>query len=340
MSDFQRLLDAIPGDPNVAFILADYLEERGDPRCELLRLSYTLKDLEGIGPVVGRQIVDDRQGGANRPKIEYEITPERLAMEERLRELLLVEKLEPVVPKVTNELGMEFAWVPPGTFLMGSPESEEERDDNETQHRVTLTKGLYVGTTAVTQRHWQSVMGNNPSHFTGEDTLPVECVSWDDCQAFVQALNTSEKSHRNVPGRKGGKFALLTEAQWEYACRAGTTTEYYSGNGVEALREVGWYGYDYGNSNKTTHSVHQLKPNAWGLYDMHGNVWEWCQDRFDDYPNKDIKDPQGVQSGSGRVLRGGSWDITPALCRSACRCWDAPDLRSSDIGCRVAFRLD
>ncbi len=320
MSDFQRLLDAIPDDSNVAFILADYLEERDDPRCELLRLSYTLKDLP-------------------------DITPDRLAMEQRLRELILVEKVEPVVPKVTNAIGMEFAWVPPGTFWMGSPESEEGREDNETQQLVTLTKGLYVGTTPVTQRHWQSVMGNNPSYFSGDDSLPVESVSWDDCQEFVEALNASEQARLKFSADRAGKFGLLTEAQWEYSCRSGTTTAFWFGETISTAQANYDGGEVYGKGKEgeyreQTTRVGSFPPNAWSLYDMHGNVWEWCQDMYGPYSTAGIRDPQIAQKRSSRVLRGGSWFNNPAICRSAFRNRYFPDYRNNRSGCRVAFCLD
>ncbi len=237
----------------------------------------------------------------------------------------------------TNKLGMKFAFIPPGSFVMGSPVSEIGRVDKETQHKVTLTKGFYVSVTEVTQAQWRAVMNENNSNFKG-DNNPVDSVSWNVCKEFVGKLNGSHKDQSELGITKSGKYTLLTEAQWEYACRAGTTTEYHSGNGVEALKRVGWYGYGSGNSNKQTHPAQQLAPNAWGLYDMHGNVFEWCQDWYGDYPNKDIKDPQGAQNGNSRVLRGGSWSNLPAHCRSACRGGDFPVIRSG--GCRVAFRLD
>ncbi|MGF1578397.1 MAG: formylglycine-generating enzyme family protein [Gemmataceae bacterium] len=289
MSDFESLVSVIPNDSKVAFILADYLEEKGDPRCELLRLSYTLKDM-------------------------VEITPERLAMEERLRELVLVEKLDPVMPRYTNEIGMEFVWIPPGTFLMGSSHDEPERGHGETQHAVTLTKGFWLQTTPVTQRQWEHVMGDNPSKFPGPE-LPVERVSWHDCQKFCQKL--TERTNRLI--------VLPTEAQWEYACRSGTTSPFWFGNTITTDQanyhgRPPYAGSEKGEYRKKTVPVKSFLPNAWGLHAMHGNIFEWCQDWwYGDYTGRLRIDPTGPTEGSRRVFRGGSWG-SPARCsRSAFR---------------------
>ncbi len=213
---------------------------------------------------------------------------------------------------------------------MGSPSGVGD-DDERPQHRVTITKGFFLGVHQVTQAQWQAVMGSNPSHFKG-DNRPVEQVSWKDCQEFCRKLGE----------RDGKRYRLPTEAEWEYGCRAGTTTEYSSGNGLEALRQVGWCSYD-GNwgSAKETKPVGQFQPNAWGLFDMHGNVLEWCEDGKRPYSSGDIKDPIGPQNkDDSRVLRGGSWGSIPGYCRAAFRTSDDPASRDSNYGCRVCFRLD
>ena len=231
--------------------------------------------------------------------------------------------------------------IKPGTFVMGSPESEPGRQIDEVQHTVKITKAFYLSQTPITQAQWKAVMGNNPSNFQGDD-LPVECVSWDDAVAFCQKLSARE--HK--------KYRLPTEAEWEYACRAGTMTEYYTGNGTAALDRAGWYG---GNSNYIpvesmffgtttttgagTHPVAQKVPNAWGLYDMHGNVWQWCSDYVGEYTG-DAENPTGPTTGRYRVLRGGSWYANPQLCRSAYRCDNVPDRRGSDFGFRIALDSD
>ncbi len=234
--------------------------------------------------------------------------------------------IEPLTKTFTLPDGerMEMIYVPPGSFTMGSPESEEGRDDTETQHRVTLTKGYWLGKYEVTQRQWESVMGANPSSFKGRDR-PVDQVSWNDCQRFIAKVDAEARR------QFGGGARLPTEAEWEYACRAGTTGP-YGGNGN--LDDMGWYG---GNSGDTTHPVGQKLANAWGFHDMHGNVWEWCQDWYGAYQGNE-NDPRGSASGVLRVLRGGCWPDVARGCRSASRDGFDPALRNmfSGIG---GFRL-
>ena len=216
---------------------------------------------------------------------------------------------------------MKFAWIPPGTFLMGG-----NGQTPNPQHRVTLSKGFWMGITPVTQAQWQGVMGYNPSNFRGDDR-PVEMVSWDDCQEFCAKM----KQLTGKPVR------LPTEAEWEYACRAGTTSEYWNGNGEDALKKVGWFS---GNSSGETKSVAKLAANPWGLYDVHGNVWEWCQDWHGALAAANQNDPIGSSNGSSRVLRGGSWNHAPADCLAAYRNYYAPAARRKYCGFRVCFRLD
>ena len=215
---------------------------------------------------------------------------------------------------------MEMIYVAPGSFTMGSPSSEDGHEDDETQHRVTLTKGYWLGKYEVTQRQWESVMGDNPSRFKGPDR-PVESISWDDCQRFIEKVDAAARR------QFGGEARLPTEAEWEYACRAGTIGP-YAGNGD--LNDMGWYA---GNSESTTYPVGQKQANAWGFYDMHGNVWEWCSDWYGSYGGS-ATDPIGV-AGDDRVLRGGSWCNSARVCRSAVRLWDIPGDRGSIFGFRL-----
>jgi len=226
---------------------------------------------------------------------------------------------KPQIVDLGGGVTLDLVLIRPGTFTMGSDEGGDER-----AHQVTLTKPFYLGKYEVTQEQWQQVMGGNPSVFKGAKN-PVENVSWDDCQEFMGKLR------KKVPGEA---FRLPTEAEWEYACRAGTTGE-YAGD----LDAMAWYD---SNSGGKTHPVGGKKPNAWGLYDMHGNVWEWCADGYGDYPNGAATDPNGPNTGSIRVLRGGSWFHVGALCRSALRRWFTPVIRFDRVGFRfdrVGFRV-
>jgi len=259
---------------------------------------------------------------------------------------------EPVAnagPVIVNDLGMKFAYCPPTEpegFLRGSPETELNRDTDETQHKVILTEGFYLGVYEVTQEEYQHVMGTNPSWFSstgsgkqavaGLDTrrFPVEQVSWHDAVEFCRKLSA----------RDGKTYRLPTEAEWEYACRAGTTTPFHFGTSCNG-REANCNGeLPYGTSvtgpylGHTT-SVGKYLPNAWGLYDMHGNVWEWCSDWFGDYPAGTVTNPTGPSQGAlSRVARGGSWSHDPRGCRSAFR-WRPPGYRFSSLGFRVVFVL-
>jgi formylglycine-generating enzyme required for sulfatase activity len=238
-----------------------------------------------------------------------------------------------------NSIGMKFVWIPPGSFMMGSPKGEKERIFKETQHKVTLTKGFYIGVYTVTQEQWQEVMGNNPSKFKGEKNLPVDSVNWNDCQEFIKKLPEKDKDKK--------AYRLPTEAEWEYACRAGTTTPFYFGEAI-STEQANYDGNVYAsgkkgvNRGKTT-PVGSFPGNGWGLHDTHGNVWQWCQDWHGDYPNKDVTDPQGPENGGSRIVRGGSYFNGPAVCRSASRVGVGPGFRSSDyfnFGFRVCFSVD
>ena len=237
---------------------------------------------------------------------------------------------------------MEMVWCPPGKFLMGSPASEKDRHLNETQHEVTLTQGFWLGKYEVTQAQWSAVMETNPAYFPEKEIvrwkvwkwqipvwrkdflasrwrLPVEQVSWDDCQKFCR--------------KAGSGLRLSTEAEWEYACRAGTRAPF---NGSGILKDLGWYD---GNSGRKTHPVGRKQPNAWGLYDMHGNVFEWCQDRDDDYSVGAVTNPSGPATGTLRVYRGGGWNCFASYCRAALRSTFEPGDRNFSLGFRVAYGI-
>ena len=223
--------------------------------------------------------------------------------------------------EVREFAGIEVVWCPPGEFLMGSPESEEGRVDNETQHRVTLTKGFWMAKTETTQRQWENVMGNNPSSYKG-NSLPVETVSWVDIKGYLTKMNTLNSLS------PGWKWVLPTEAQWEYACRAGTNTKF-----AGTLFEMDWYSV---NSELKTHPVKTKKANVWGIHDMHGNVSEWCAHWSDEYENGSVIDPRGVDDDSITACRGGSWGNQAWECRSAVRSYLSTDTRIRGLGFRVA----
>ena len=289
------------------------------------------------------------------------------------------EKPQPGKPFI-NKVGMKFAWIEPGTFLMGSPDgtvpvgvpAEQERNKDEIPHKVTLTKGYHLGVHLVTQAQWETVMGKDANHsiFKGTDDdekkkLPVDNVSWFDSVDFCIKLSEREarKPHYrltnvspNVDGSLkaaqveivagGTGYRLPTEAEWEYACRAGTTTPFWWGATITTDQANYDGNYLYGKNGKTgayrkkTTPVDEFKANPWGLRDMHGNLYQWCQDRYGTYPKEYIKDPQGPNKGGPRILRGGSWFTNPWRCRSAYRYKHAPgDCRGSH-GCRLLLRLD
>lgn len=215
----------------------------------------------------------------------------------------------------------DFRWIEPGTFLMGSPEDEPEREDDEIQREVTLSKGFWLAATTVTQALWEAVMGENPSYFKGANH-PVENISWDNAQAFIGKMNEMKVELR---------LCLPTEIQWEYACRAGTTTYYAFGNELTKKQA---------NFNASgTVDVASYFPNAWGLYDMHGNVYEWCQERYGNYSEQSVVTLQKPESGTYRVLRGGSWIYDAWGCRSAKRNYHRAEVSGDRYGFRLARSL-
>jgi formylglycine-generating enzyme required for sulfatase activity len=233
----------------------------------------------------------------------------------------------------TKHTGIKLRLIPPGSFTMGSPSSEDYRRGYETPHPVTLTRPYYCGKFAVSQGQWKQVMGNNPSKFTeAGDNAPVEQVSWKDCQKFLTKLCKLE-------GVPKGTYRLLTEAQWEYACRAGTSMAFCYGDSLDSSQANFDGNYPY-NASEGTYSektipVGNFKPNAFGLYDMHGNVYEWCNDWYGTYPGGRETDPTGASSGSSRVCRGGSWNGNARNCRSAGRGRSWPSNRGSFLGFRL-----
>ncbi len=223
----------------------------------------------------------------------------------------------------TNSIGMKFKKIPAGSFKMGSPISEKGRWIHEGPvHKITISKPFYLGVYEVTQEQWVKVMENNPSSNKGANK-PVESISWNDAQKFIHKLSEKEKVEYRLP----------TEAEWEYACRSDTTTVYYWGDNPDSQ-----YVWSKENSGGGPHDVGQLKPNAWGLFDMSGNVFEWCEDWFTEFGyvgSVEQTDPKGSLDGKFKVLRGGAWCFNSIRCRSAYRSGGVPDSRHNGVGLRL-----
>ena len=242
-----------------------------------------------------------------------------------------------------NSIGMEFVLIPPGSFFMGTPGEGPPRKANEIHQEVTLTRPFYMQTTEVTVAQWRNVMGERFfAKKKGAPDMPVVKVSWQDCEEFIRKLNTLGE----------GTYRLPTEAEWEYACRSGSTTPYSWGETIDCSKAM--YSNNTLKSNECVKDVTTEKklpadqpapvksyaPNAWGLYDMSGNVWEWCQDWYAPYPEGAVTDPQGPKTGSARVRRGGSWYGKGSRCRCANRNWSHPANRYQTTGFRLVMEAE
>lgn len=254
----------------------------------------------------------------------------RTHAQEAKQQLPMLERLPApsVVPAraIVNSIGLRLGWIPEGSFLMGSPAKEEDRPFSESpQHKVRITRGFYLGVFEVTQGEYEAVIGSNPATFKLGASHPVEQVTWEQAVAFCEKL-----SARNEEKLARRTYRLPTEAEWEYACRAGTTSPYHTGDDLTE-KQANWRGL-----GRTT-KVGSFAPNVFGLYDMHGNVWEWCQDWYNGghYREARADDPVGPQEGDTRVIRGGGWDDPVTQCRSAMRESYSPNNRIYDIGFRV-----
>jgi len=230
-----------------------------------------------------------------------------------------------------GDVKLELVWCPPGTFTMGSPANEDGREDDETRHKVTLTKGFWLGKYEVMQEEYEKLMGKNPSKFKGARN-PVEEVSWNDAVAFCKKMTEQERAGGRLPD--GYEYRLPTEAEWEYAARGGPKSQGFTYSGSNSVGDVAWYDE---NSDRKTHAVGQRKPNEFGIHDMSGNVYEWCRDWSGSYPSGTAADPTGAGTGSFRVYRGGSWFSYARFCRSANRGGSAPTISNSYLGFRVAL---
>jgi uncharacterized protein (TIGR02996 family) len=331
---FLSALHESPSDEVTWLALSDWLDEHGQAdRAELLRLSRPLRAL----PVMER-------------------TDERAAAEDRLIALLAA-GTRPVVPELVNDVGMRFALVPPGRFRMGSPRNETNRGSDETPHEVTITRSFYLGVVPVTQAHYRAVMRGNPSCYTRTSTkpplqhlrrkikdvpdeelerFPVEQVTWLEAQEFLDRLSKLPESRR-----RGWRYRLPSEAEWEYACRAGTTTPFHFGKKLSSTQANFDGNRPYGKSKKGPAldrpcPVGSFLPNAFGLYDVHGQVLEWCNDWYGEY-DAEATDPTGPPTGSQRVYRGGSFCAAGWVCRSAFRGKTDAGLHNPAFGFRAAL---
>jgi uncharacterized protein (TIGR02996 family) len=319
---FLAALHESPNDEVTWLALADWFEDNGQPqRAELVRLVRQLRTV----PVMKR-------------------TKARVVLEDRVAALLNA-GVPPVALEVVNSIGMRLALIPPGVFRMGSPASERSHKSDETSHEVEITRAYYLGVFPVTQGQYQSVMGSNPSAFCDSSApdqtrdFPVERVSWDDAAEFCRRLSKLD----------GRTYRLPTEAEWEYACRGGSacTGPFHYGISLSST-QANFHGeYPYGKAKKGPHlkrptQVGSYKPNLFGLYDMHGNVTEWCNDHYHSlyYDRSPRTDPPGPAGGPTRVKRGGNWRLCGgSACRAARRSAIPPNMRQVDVGFRVAANV-
>ena len=330
--DLLRVARSQPKDPLPRQILASWLQDNAvatgdEDSCDLseaLQKSFSTDKLVLLPPETAQRLhpfVGALQGWFH-------------GVQDNSDEVARLWLLAPHSIELAPGVWLELQPIPAGTFLIGSPETEKARGEDETRHEVTLTQPFLIGKYPVTQAQWRAVMGSNPSYFQGAN-LPVENVSWDDAQSFC--VKVHEKTGHTV--------CLPMEAQWEYSCRAGTSTPFHFGNELNGTQANCDGNYPYGTTKKgpylkKTSPVGSYPANAWGLHDMHGNVWEWCQDWYGEYPKDSIKDPKGISNGEYRVLRGGSWDNRARSCRAGFRFWDAPGYRISGCGFRLLLPLD
>ena len=292
-TDFLKVIEAEPANPVPRLVYADWLDEQGDPRGELLRIQEELRRIQ---------------------------VPDRAIKEVRMHELLK-DGVEPLMITHTTSIGMKMVLIFPGEFVMGSPETEEDRNDDEDQVAVRLTQGFWLGRHAVTQSEWRQVMGNQP--WKGKDYVqenpvcPATFIGWEDVIVFCRRLTEQELRAGRL--QQGWEYTLPTEAKWEYTCRAGTTSHYSFGENDSDLDHYAWFSENAWDKGELyAHPIAQKMPNSWGLFDMHGNVWEWCRDwAADKLPGG--HDPEVTVEGSYRVYRGGSWRLSSGICRSAFR---------------------
>ena len=323
-------LPPVPSD--LELDLDDLLDLSGDTEISLVPIVDSTEIAAQASPASPEPDVETSSGAANTPQDSEQTNAPAIVSEENQLPKVKPNERPGGAPFEWTIKGVKcvFRYCPAGAFIMGSPQSEQGRRLDEAQHEVEISRGFWLLETPVTQELWKAVVGSNPSFFKGA-TLPVERVSWEDCAKFVARLNKKGWFSRRL-APEGMAFDFPTEAEWEWACRALTTTPYNFGENLSNLA----VNYD-GELGQTT-QVKKYAPNAWGLYDMHGNVWEWCSDWHGAYPSGAVVDPVGASTGMNRVLRGGCWFSEAPNCRSAFRFSDAPCYRNTGVGFRLLLR--
>ncbi|MFQ3650764.1 MAG: formylglycine-generating enzyme family protein [Gemmataceae bacterium] len=308
-ADFLQAIQAEPTDRSVWLIFSDWLEESGRlPEARLVRLRH--------------QLIEDEQPSEQRERRQRELS--------RLLRKRVKVPAATITLSLSAQVALTLSLISPGVFLMGSLSEEPDRYENEgPRHRVRMTRPYYLGIYPVTQAQWQSIMGTTQFRFRGANR-PAEGINAYDAEIFCQRLSE----------RFGRRIRLPTEAEWEYACRGGTQTAFYTGDGERAMRLAGWCSRTTPGSARFTRRVGTLLPNPWGLYDMHGNVREWCADDQRDYTTEEQTDPHGPESNMHRIVRGGSWYYTAEDARSASRYQRPMDYRLEYYGFRVAMPIE
>ena len=319
--------------------LAGEADDDGDKAVDLIELEFfTIKNVQKWARVnLGRKQIPERRGTARGAVelVNFDRVKQGASMKENMKSPPIAPSTESAAKSITNSIGMSLVLIRAGTFMMGSPTNEADRDAREVQHRVTLTKDFYLGTTEVTQGQWESVMGTTPwkgvQYVKEGSKYPATYVHWEDAVEFCKRLSAKE----------GKSYRLPTEAEWEYACRGGKTSAYGFGDSGRDLSEYGWWGGLVGEGNAQSeqyaHEVGLKRANAFGLFDMHGNAWEWCSDWHGEYPLGNVTDPQGPSGGTDRLARGGSWSAYVWYCRAALRRYSGPFHKDGEMGFRVAL---
>jgi formylglycine-generating enzyme required for sulfatase activity len=317
----QSLKVELPGENPLLPLNTNAKRMPQDPAAQTSNLPATWNTLKLAAITVAMLVLSSRLLGADAVRGSQDPARMKKRVEASFSELNSSGAGQGMIVGESSQVSIHCHWIPAGTFVMGGTLTDEKR------HPVTLSRGFLMAETECTQAQWETVMGRNPSVFKGTN-LPVDSVNWEQANQFCAALTEIHLKAGSIP--EGWLWSLPTEAQWEYACRAGSTGDY-----AGKIDSLGWYDL---NSGEKPHSVMEKAPNSWGLFDMHGNVWEWCADWYSDYSPLPATDPKGPAEGTNRVLRGGSWGNYDTNCRSANRFNVMPSDRNRNQGFRPILR--